>query len=102
METDTEEDEPPSVLLQDRAGRPGQRGMDSSVGEKCLPREVLPNLSAEEVRLVGKAVHNEANSMGQRQGEKEGDLHTTNMYRGCRSKERLLSATQSGQGRAGH
>lgn len=74
-----------------------------SVGEKCFSREVLPNLSSEEVRLVRKALHNEANSMEQRQGQKEGDVHITIMKnRGCESKERLFSATQSGQGRARH
>lgn len=73
------------------------------MGEECFSREALPNLSSEEVRLVRKAVHNEVNSMEQRQEQKEGALHTTIMKnRGCRSKERLFSATQSGQSRAGH
>lgn len=75
--------------------------MNYSAGEKCFSRKVLPNLSSEKVRLVRKAVHNEVNS--KEQGQEEGSLHTTLLKnRGCRSKERLVFATQSGQGRAGH
>lgn len=46
------------------------------MGGKCFSRKVLPNLTSE-VRLVRKALPNEADSMEQRQGQKEGSLHTT-------------------------